>query len=88
MRLAIDWDLCIGSGLCREASDGAFGLAPFGGAERRAILVDPTKGDEALLAAAYACPTLAIRVWLHGVPLDPAAPRTSGGAAKPPPSSR
>jgi ferredoxin len=59
--VAIDWDLCIGSGLCREASDGAFDLAttPEG---PRAMLTDAPCALPCLMAAASACPTLAIRV--------------------------
>jgi ferredoxin len=60
MQLAIDWDLCVGSGLCLAAAPGAFALTGPPTA-RRAILVGPAP-DEALLAAARACPTLALRL--------------------------
>jgi ferredoxin len=61
MRIAIDWDLCIGSGLCVLEGDGAFALAPYKAGER-AIVVDGAVADEALWRAARACPMLAIRL--------------------------
>jgi ferredoxin len=64
MRLAIDWDLCVGSGLCRAAVPGAIRLVPYRD-ELRAIWVGDA-ADAALVAAARACPTLAIRLSEHG----------------------
>jgi ferredoxin len=57
----VDWSLCIGSGLCREASGGAFELVatPDG---PRARMAAPDIALARLVAGAVACPTLAIRV--------------------------
>jgi len=62
MRVAIDWDLCIGSGLCEATAGGAFALVAVEDGWR-AVLADATADDAALLAAARACPTMAIRLW-------------------------
>jgi ferredoxin len=65
LRVAIDWDLCIGSGLCVAASDGAFAVVDVdtnAGCEPRAILRDGTVALGPLLAAARACPMQAIRL--------------------------
>jgi ferredoxin len=61
VRVEIDWDLCIGSGLCVAASAETFELVPHEGSER-ARLKDPGAPDEVLLACAGACPMLAIRL--------------------------
>lgn len=58
MRVSIDWRVCVGAGCCAAAAPGAFGLAESAEGPR-AILLRPA-GDEALRAAAAACPTLAI----------------------------
>ncbi len=60
MRVVIDWDLCVGSGSCLVAAPGVLRLVPFRG-ERRAVLT-AAGDDAALLAAARACPTLALRL--------------------------
>jgi ferredoxin len=77
MRITIDWNLCIGSGLCAAAAPAGMRLVPVGN-ERRAILCGCA--DEAdLLAAARACPTLAIRLYdAAGQELYPPAPRRPG----------
>jgi ferredoxin len=74
MRVVIDWDLCVGSGLCVAEAPGSFALVPCG-QDLRAVLVAPL--DEAgLQAAARACPTLAIRlVDASGRPVYPPPPR-------------
>ncbi len=59
MRVAIDWGVCLGSGLCVAASRGAFTLVQTDDGPR-ALLADPTVDDAVLMAAARACPTLAI----------------------------
>lgn len=61
MQVTIDWDLCIGSGMCRDATDGAFDLTatPAG---PRAQRTGVACSDSCLLDAATACPTLAIRL--------------------------
>jgi len=61
MRLAINWDLCIGSGLCAASAPQVFRLVPYQG-EVRAVLASAALDDALLLAAARACPTLAIRL--------------------------
>lgn len=61
MLVSIDWHACVGSGACLAAAPGAFALVPYG-AELRAILIAPADRDDRLLAAARACPTLAITV--------------------------
>lgn len=61
MRITIDWNLCVGSGLCAAAAPDGLGLVPCGGG-RRAILSGSVSEAE-LLAAARACPTLAIRLF-------------------------
>lgn len=57
--IAIDRELCMGSGLCLVYAPGTFAHDD----ETKAIVVDPT-GDtrEALMTAAEACPTGALRV--------------------------
>lgn len=72
MRIAIDWSLCVGSGLCVEAAGPAFRLVAHGEGYR-AILVDPGADDAAILAAARACPTLAIRLSDAEGPIYPPA---------------
>jgi len=61
MLVSIDWHACVGSGACLAAAPGAFALVPHG-AGLRAVLTAPGEDDDALLAAAHACPTLAITV--------------------------
>lgn len=61
MRIEIDWDLCVGSGLCAAAAGGALSLQPTADGPR-ILLTDATVDDMALIAAARACPTLAIRL--------------------------
>lgn len=61
MRLLIDWDLCIGAGLCLAESPEAFELVETA-AGPRAIL-HAAAGDPRLEAAARRCPTMAIRLW-------------------------
>lgn len=72
MRVAVDWNLCLGSGLCVAAGGRAFALVETADGPR-AVLADPTVDDAALLAAARACPTLAI------VLSDAAGERYPGG---------
>lgn len=70
MRITIDWELCIGSGQCVATAPSAFRLVPYGRGFR-AVLAGPGV-DEALLAAADACPTLAIQLsGEHGEPVFP-----------------
>lgn len=59
MLVSIDWQACTGSGACVAAAPSAFALVPCGEG-LRAILVAPPEDDDRLLAAAHACPTLAI----------------------------
>lgn len=61
MLVSIDWHVCAGSGACVAAAPTAFALVRCGD-ELRAILVAPAQDDDQLLAAAHACPTLAISV--------------------------
>jgi len=61
MRLSVDWDLCIGSGSCAAAAVGAFELVPTARGPR-IIFIDAAVDEGALIAAARACPTLAIRL--------------------------
>lgn len=61
MRIEIDWDICVGSGLCAALAGGAFTLVPAADGPR-IVLTDATVDDAALFAAARACPTLAIRL--------------------------
>jgi ferredoxin len=60
--IAIDRDLCMGSGLCLVYAPATFAHDE----ETKAVVVDPT-GDsiEALMTAAEACPTGALRVLLN-----------------------
>ena len=60
MRVAIDWGLCVGSGLCVRVDPDGLALTPTSGGQRAIVAGCPS--DEALLAAARACPTLAIRL--------------------------
>ena len=60
MRVTIDWSLCIGSGLCLVAAPGVLALVPYAGAWRAGLAAGATDG--ALMAAARACPTMAIRL--------------------------
>lgn len=78
MRIEIDWDLCVGSGLCAAAAEGAFTLVPAAEGPR-IVLTDATVDDAALIAAARACPTLAIR-------LSDAGHRIYPPEANPPPA--
>lgn len=57
----IDWDLCIGAGLCLAESPAAFELVETAEGPR-AILRAPDD-DGRLEAAARRCPTMAIRLW-------------------------
>jgi len=61
MLVSIDWHACAGSGACVATAPTAFALVPFGDG-LRAVLVAPAADDDLLLAAAHACPTLAISV--------------------------
>lgn len=73
MQVSIDWELCVGAGRCVACSPEAFELVRVDGATR-AILAAPAQADDALLAAAQACPTLAIRVTdAEGTTLYPVA---------------
>jgi ferredoxin len=79
MRVMIDWDLCVGSGLCAVESGGALRLVPCGG-ERRAVLAG-CPDDGTLEAAARACPMLAIRLWdAAGRTIYPPPVRVGGGS--------
>ncbi len=70
MQVAIDWDLCIGSGRCVAASEGA--LALVGTADGpRSVLNSAVLDDAALVATARACPTLAIRLMDRGRTIYP-----------------
>ena len=62
MRVAIDWHLCIGSGLCVAASPDVFAVVERLEGER-AILLNPDAPVDALRSAATACPMLAIRLF-------------------------
>jgi ferredoxin len=59
--IAIDRELCMGSGMCLVYASGTFAHDD----ETKAIVVDPS-GDplEALMTAVEACPTGALRVLL------------------------
>jgi ferredoxin len=72
MQVAIDWELCIGSGQCVAAAPRAFALVRHGD-EHRAVLVAPPVDDDALLAVAVACPTMAIRLSREGDAVYPPA---------------
>lgn len=61
MRIVIEWDLCIGSGQCLDPAPGALSLVSFQG-QQRAVLRSGAVRDEALVAAARVCPTMAIRL--------------------------
>lgn len=61
LRVRIDWDLCAGAGLCAAAAPRVFAVVEAAPGRRRAVLVAPAD-DATLIAAAYACPTLAIRI--------------------------
>lgn len=73
MQIAINWDLCIGSGLCVANIPQAFALVRYG-EEVRAVLVAPPLDDGALVVAAQACPTLAIRLTENGRAVYPPPP--------------
>lgn len=60
MRVAIDWNLCIGSGLCVKVAGNGLQLAPYHGEPRAILSGNPP--DDLLLSAARACPTMAIRL--------------------------
>lgn len=72
MRVELDWNLCLGSGLCLTAAQRAFTLVPTA-AGPRAVLCDPTAPEAEILAAARACPTLAIRLSDETGPIYPPA---------------
>ncbi|MCL4305519.1 ferredoxin [bacterium] len=58
-KITIDKNRCVGSTLCMMEAPDIFGLDP----ERQAQVIDPeTLDDEGVLAAAHACPMLAILV--------------------------
>lgn len=79
MRVSIDWAVCAGAGLCAEAAPGVFRVIDAGDGRMRAIVLRPAADDE-LQAAAYACPTLAIRLLDDGGrDVYPPAPLASGG---------
>ena len=72
MRVVIDWNLCVGAGLCLAPAAGGLRLVPYPG-QLRAVLVG-SADDGALLAAARACPTMAIRLaGQDGRPIYPPA---------------
>ncbi len=62
MRVTIDWQLCVGSGMCVAAVPDGFELAPCGRNRPGNSLRQP--GDASLRAAAAACPTLAFAYWM------------------------
>ena len=70
MDVTVDWDLCIGSGLCVAAAGDAFNLVETEGTGRGGA-AGPLHDPERLLAAARACPTLAIRLSRGGTPVFP-----------------
>lgn len=79
MRVCIDWTVCAGAGLCAVAAPGVFRVIDAGNGRRRAVVVGPA-AEDALRAAAYACPTLAIRlIDADGHDVYPPAPSASGG---------
>lgn len=66
--VAIDQAQCIGNGVCVALAPRAFALDE----NLRAVVLDPTvETEEALLAAAEACPTQAIYLSSGGAPLYP-----------------
>ncbi len=70
MRLAIDWQLCIGSGLCVTESPEAFELVETEVGPRAVLAA--SAAEPRLMDAARRCPTLAIRIWdAEGQPLYP-----------------
>ncbi len=73
MRVAIEWNLCVGSGLCLAAAQSGLRLAPYRGEQRALLTACPA--DDALQAAARACPMMAIRLADEaGQPVYPPAP--------------
>lgn len=64
--VAVDRSLCVGSGPCFVLAPHAFALDDL----LKAIVLDPSaESEDALFAAADECPTQAIYLSRHGVPL-------------------
>lgn len=79
LRVRIDWDLCAGAGLCAAVAPRVFAVVEAAPGRRRAVLVAPADHGT-LTAAAFACPTLAIRIdGDDGRPIYP-TPAAAGGA--------
>lgn len=58
-KLAVDHDVCIGSGLCEGTASRHFRLGPDHRSHPVSSLIDP---DDAVLDAAFSCPVEAITV--------------------------
>lgn len=66
--VAIDRELCIGSGPCFVVAPRAFGLDD----NMKAVVLNPAEEpEEALFEAARSCPTAAIYLSRNGEPLFP-----------------
>lgn len=79
MRVSIDWAVCCGAGMCADAAPRAFRVIDAGDGRRRAVVSGPA-ADDVLCEAAYACPTLAIRlIDDDGRAVYPPAPPATGG---------
>jgi ferredoxin len=67
MDVAIDWDLCMGSGNCLFWAPETFDLSEDG----HAVVLDPAATDEdRLRVAAEGCPVGAITLSRDGVPIS------------------
>jgi ferredoxin len=63
LEIAIDRDLCMGSGNCMFWAPDTFDLSEDG----HAVVIDPTASpEEKILIAAQGCPVGAISLWRNG----------------------